>query len=445
MHVSSLENMTKCRERFFDGTTLAEQAEVTVLDIGGADVNGSYRRLFVAPNVRYLAADLTKGPRVDIVLEDPYKLPLPDASVDVVLSGQTFEHSEFFWLAFSEMVRVTTATGLIFLIAPSAGPIHRFPVDCYRFYPDSFRALARYAGCHLLDVWHDERGPWQDVVGVFSKSPTAPAKNSPVPPRLAPVIASQNPEEETTRGEASNVDVLKLVHEVLRPSFYLEIGVGSGARLSLAKSGALGVDPWPDPGLILPQSASLVEMTSDEFFDRSQDGLKETPPNLILLDGTHLFECALRDFMNVERRAAPGALVVIDGVFPNHSVQALRERQSAVWMGDVWRMIPCLKGERPDLFLLPLDTSPGGLLLVAGLNPANRILWQRYNGLFQRYRVKNNYLPPEILAREGAMSPRDPFMTEMLILLRELRNAKSRPGVIVAALRTARAAGNAVS
>ena len=43
---------------------------------------------------------------VDIRLADPYRIPLPDASVDIVLSGQMLEHNEFFWLTFLEMSRV---------------------------------------------------------------------------------------------------------------------------------------------------------------------------------------------------------------------------------------------------------------------------------------------------------------------------------------------------
>ena len=29
--------------------------------------------------------------------------------------------------------------------APSRGPEHRYPNDCWRFYPDGYRALAKYA------------------------------------------------------------------------------------------------------------------------------------------------------------------------------------------------------------------------------------------------------------------------------------------------------------
>ena len=158
---------------------------------------------------------------MDIVLTDPYHVPLPDASVDVVLSGQMLEHCEFFWLAFQEMVRLMKPEGFIFLIAPSAGPIHRYPVDCYRFYPDAYHALAKLAGCHLQAVWRDERGPWQDLVGVFRRSPPPPLPARPgasagaaAPPSPAGGFASR-PEEELVGGSLDYIEVLAQAHALL--------------------------------------------------------------------------------------------------------------------------------------------------------------------------------------------------------------------------------------
>src|SRR5439155_2553781 len=94
-------------------------------------------------------------------------MPLHDGAADVLISGQVLEHCEEFWRLFPEMARVLAPDGFMIVIAPSAGPIHRFPVDCYRFYPDSFRTLARIASLNLIELFHDDRGPWNDLVGVF--------------------------------------------------------------------------------------------------------------------------------------------------------------------------------------------------------------------------------------------------------------------------------------
>ena len=129
MHASSLENMQRCYEEYLSRSSLLSKQAIRVLDIGGADVNGSYRDIFSDDLFEYMAVDLAEGPGVDLVIEDPYQLPFAAASFDLVISGQVFEHVEFFWKLFEEMVRVTSPEGFIFLIVPSSGPIHRSPVD----------------------------------------------------------------------------------------------------------------------------------------------------------------------------------------------------------------------------------------------------------------------------------------------------------------------------
>src|SRR3569623_2096745 len=91
---------------------------LSVVDIGSYDVNGSYRTLFDAPHWRYTGVDLEAGPGVDVVLASPYRLPLPSRSVDLVISGQAFEHVEYFWLSWMEMLRILKRGGMLLLIAP---------------------------------------------------------------------------------------------------------------------------------------------------------------------------------------------------------------------------------------------------------------------------------------------------------------------------------------
>ena len=68
----------------------ATQDEVTVLDIGGRNVNGSIRDLF--PNAtRYIAVDIREGDGVDVVADAATWVP--DMEYDVVVSTETFEHT----------------------------------------------------------------------------------------------------------------------------------------------------------------------------------------------------------------------------------------------------------------------------------------------------------------------------------------------------------------
>jgi len=169
MHDTSLENMRICRDRYLLPMQQGLGRNMDVVDIGALDVNGSYRPLFDDLPATYTGIDMAPGRGVDVVADDPYAYPLTDRCADAVISGQMLEHCEFFWQAFTEMLRMVRSSGFLVLIVPSRGVIHRYPVDCYRFLPDSMPALAKYAGCELVEHWLDESSDWGDLVGVFRK------------------------------------------------------------------------------------------------------------------------------------------------------------------------------------------------------------------------------------------------------------------------------------
>lgn len=175
MHKSSMDHMRSLVAEY-----LSADESLSVMDLGSYDVNGSYRELFDNPRWSYTGLDASDGPGVDVVLKDPYKFPFGRNTFNVAVSGQAFEHVNYFWLTFMEIMRVLKKGGVFFLIAPSRGPEHRFPQDCWRFYPDGYRALAAYGGCELLQVstdWDPHPDPdsshWGDTVGVFRKPHTS--------------------------------------------------------------------------------------------------------------------------------------------------------------------------------------------------------------------------------------------------------------------------------
>ena len=143
-----------------------------VVEVGSQDVNGSLRSVAVCG--KYVGLDFQHGKGVDIVLEDPYKIPLEDGFADIVVSSSCFEHSEFFWLTFLEVMRILKPSGVFYLNAPSRGDYHRFPVDCWRFYPDAAQALANWANRNNYSVIVEKaetlQGPWGDYVAIFRKN-----------------------------------------------------------------------------------------------------------------------------------------------------------------------------------------------------------------------------------------------------------------------------------
>jgi SAM-dependent methyltransferase len=189
MHPSSLKKMAW----FVPQVVEFLGAPLRVLDIGSLDVNGSYKSIFDAlPGVSYVGADMTAGSNVDIVMPGPYQLPVSDASFELIVSGQTFEHIEYPWLTMKEMARVLAPGGIAIVIAPSSGPEHRYPLDCWRFYPDGMVALGKWAGLETTGVWTDwsdsQRFGWGDTVAIFrkvSEAPVQPALCLKPLPRLA--------------------------------------------------------------------------------------------------------------------------------------------------------------------------------------------------------------------------------------------------------------------
>ena len=174
MHYTALKN---CKH-FFEAYSQyvgEEGQKIVVADIGSQDVNGSLKSVLPS-GFDYVGVDFVEGKGVDVVITDPYKLPFPDGSFDVVLSSSCFEHAEMFWLVFLEIMRVLKPHGLFYLNAPSNGAFHRWPVDCWRFYPDSGNALISWAkrnniNAALLESYTgvQEFDIWNDFVAVFIK------------------------------------------------------------------------------------------------------------------------------------------------------------------------------------------------------------------------------------------------------------------------------------
>ena len=200
------------------------------------------------------------------------------------------------------------------------------------------------------------------------------------------------PEEEVGKGKLDKYQTLKSLHEYYKPNLYLEIGVQKGRSLNLAQCRAVGIDPYPR--IKAKKNQEIYCMTSNDFFD----SLDIEPPDLVFIDGLHLFEQALVDFVNVEHISHEGTVVVIDDIFPAHPAQALRDRRTQKWAGDVWKLYKILLEYRPDLSIEPLDVNPTGLIVVTNLDNKNTVLSDNYNKIVNEY--MNLPVPQSILNRE---------------------------------------------
>ena len=201
---------------------------------------------------------------------------------------------------------------------------------------------------------------------------------------------------------------LTRVHELLRPSRYLEIGVREGFSLAIARCPAVGIDPFFQLQAELDNQVALFRTTSDEYFSRP-DPLAVTggePFELSFIDGLHLFEFAFRDFINAERHSSPRGVIIFDDVLPRSVAEAARERHTVAWTGDVYPMLAVLAHYRPELIVLPVATQPTGLLLVLGLDPTNTVLSDHYDEIMAGYRHADPQpVPEELFDRQLMLRP----------------------------------------
>jgi hypothetical protein len=189
--------------------------------------------------------------------------------------------------------------------------------------------------------------------------------------------------------------LLQQLHRQLLPRTYLEIGVHRGRSFALTAPGTLrvGVDPAPEVEFPPDPLTKIFPCTSDDFFadHGRQDVFDGRAVDMVFVDGMHLFEFALRDFMNAERLCHRNSLILFHDCYPIDEATASRDREMSArtgrkaWSGDVWKLIVCLKENRPDLRITAVDVRPTGLGLITGLDPSSTRLRDRYDQLVDRF------------------------------------------------------------
>lgn len=229
-------------------------------------------------------------------------------------------------------------------------------------------------------------------------------------------------------------EFLSAVHERYRPRSYLEIGIDEGHGLARSTTRTIGVDPQFHVSAEVACDLKLVRATSDDFFAQPDaiSWFPERVVDLTFIDGLHLFEVALRDFMNAERMSSPSSVVILDDVFPRSIAEASRERHTLFWAGDTYKVMLTLERYRPDLVVIPLDTEPTGLLLVLGLDPRSQALGTRYEEIVAEYATGDPQpVPGEVLHRKNAADPELVAKSEAWCELRAGRDSGSTPSSLL--------------
>jgi tetratricopeptide (TPR) repeat protein len=180
---------------------------------------------------------------------------------------------------------------------------------------------------------------------------------------------------------------LDRLHQLLQPRVYLEIGVEKGRTLGLARppTRAVGVDPQPDISVRFRTETHVYAETSDAFFVRSDlHSILGGPVDFAFIDGMHVFQQALRDFINIEALCHRGAVIALHDTYPLDEITQRPERHCRFYSGDVWKTVACLRELRPDLQIQTIATPWTGLTIITGLDPQSRVLSEGYDAAVAR-------------------------------------------------------------
>lgn len=187
----------------------------------------------------------------------------------------------------------------------------------------------------------------------------------------------------------SYIENLKKFHTALTPRTYVEIGVETGASLALAQPPtlAIGIDPEPAITHGFTTKTRVFPLTSDAFFKQHHlpKIMEHEVVDMAFIDGMHLFENTLKDFMNLEKFSGPDTIILLHDCYPINALTAARKRQTLVWSGDPWKAFVCLKKYRPDLQCHTIATGPTGLGVIKGLNPHNTVLADNWDEIINEY------------------------------------------------------------
>lgn len=204
-------------------------------------------------------------------------------------------------------------------------------------------------------------------------------------------------------------EVLAAIHAGYRPRSYLEIGINTGRSLRLSRTRTVAVDPAFRINCEIRCDIQVVKAASDDFFARPNplEHLPDGRADLAFVDGLHLFEFVLRDFMNVERHVAWTSVIVVDDALPRSVAEASRDRDTiGAWAGDVFKLGAVLKQYRPDLLVLALDTDPTGVFLVLGADASSTTLRDRYDEIVaEQVYADPQRVPESVLNRRSAIDP----------------------------------------
>ena len=159
------------------------------------------------------------------------------------------------------------------------------------------------------------------------------------------------------------VQMLRALHAWKKPKTYLEICKGHNITLELSMCRTIAVG-HPNLSAAAIEKIKNIEfhsfqMDSISFFENAALlNLYREKIDLAFIDGAHICETALSEFLHIEKIARHDAVIVLHDCLPLEVGITGRDATRAAprnpkrrdwWLGDVWRTALYLKRHRPDL------------------------------------------------------------------------------------------------
>ena len=229
---------------------------------------------------------------------------------------------------------------------------------------------------------------------------------------------------------------LQALHTMLRPRSYLETGVNFGQSMTLSRVQSVGIDPEFSVTRELLADVHLARTSSDEFFARRDPiaHLDAGVVDLAFIDGMHLSEYVVRDYLAVERFTTPTSVVVFDDLLPRNVDEAARYRHTRAWTGDVYKALQALRDFRPDLVVLEVDTTPTGVGVVLCPDASHGGVLPQYDEwLDTAISPDPQLVPDEVLHRTRAHDPERLLASTGWSALPRLRGTKRATAAAVRA------------
>lgn len=186
----------------------------------------------------------------------------------------------------------------------------------------------------------------------------------------------------------NRIELIQQIFDKTNFSSYLEIGCQYGKSfLPMKCKHKMAVDPmfaipfWRKLKWLIKHPNNIYnkyfEETSDAFFINRKDYLEKSAPiDIVLVDGLHTYEAALKDVLNSLKYLNKQGVIIMHDCFPPHKAAALPTKDfptdeeqkvegwTGDWCGDVWKSIVYLRRNFSDSLEVCVINTDYGLGVV---------------------------------------------------------------------------------